>query len=288
MFLRLFSFSIVVAFIFTPGVIVNAGEIVRFQSAPIPHSPFKVKRAKAKGIVLLPKSGIELKGVLSRPGLSGTRPAVVLLVSGDGLQDSHLAWAEKLAEWGYVGLVVDSFGSRGGTDYRDTQAVDVSADAYNAYAFLDGLEFVDGRKIAVLGFSLGGSYLFKILDRLDSTRPNNVQFKLGIAFYPNCDLGKQYIAPILILAGDSDSLMSLQACRDAFLEATARGNQISLKVYPGATHFFDNPNYQKIPSARDNAGALPLWFESNHYDEEAHRDAMSRVKEFLDRHLQKS
>jgi dienelactone hydrolase len=263
----------------------EAGAIVKFQSAPVHPSPFKVKRAKAKGIVLKPKPGIELIGILSRPKIKGPHPAVIILVSGDGLQDSHLVWGETLANWGYVGLVVDSFGSRGGTDYRNTAAVDIPADSYSAFSYLHGLKFVNGQKIAVLGFSLGGSRLFTILDNSNAGRPEDIHFKAGIAVYPNCVTGKQYAAPILILAGDNDPLMTLEICKAVYAQSRQHGNVVSLQIYPGATHFFDNPNYSKNLAQRYKNATLPLWFRKNHYNEEAHRDALDRAKEFLDQHL---
>ena len=44
-------------------------EEVRFNSASIPPTPFKIKQAKAKGIELKPKPGIALVGKLSKPGI---------------------------------------------------------------------------------------------------------------------------------------------------------------------------------------------------------------------------
>ena len=87
----------------------HAGEVVTFQTKPIPPTPFKLRRAKAKGVELQPQPGVELRAILNRPVADGPRPAVVVLVSGDGLQPSHLAWGAVLAEWGYVSLVIDSF-----------------------------------------------------------------------------------------------------------------------------------------------------------------------------------
>ncbi len=262
----------------------DGGETVRFESPSIPPSPFKVKRAKAKGLTAKSKPGIELTGILFRPESKNSNAAVVILVSGDGLQKSHLAWGESLADGGYTALVVDSFGSRGGTNYRDTKSVDVFSDARAAFSFLRGLPEVGAGKIAVMGFSLGGSRLFTIFDA-SRKRPSEADFSAGIAFYPMCAPDKPLTAPILILGGDSDPQMSLEGCRTAVAQAGRLGNKLTMKIYRGATHFFDNPDYKKDSGAHPKSGTLPLWFADNHYDEQAHGDALVRVREFLDQHL---
>ncbi len=263
----------------------GSGEIVTFRSAPIPPSPFQVKRAKAKGIVLKAKPGLELSARLFRPRADGKQAAVIVLLSGDGLQDSHLAWGQKLTDWGYVGLVVDSFGSRGGRNYRDTAGIDMPADAAAAFAYLRSLEFVDPRRIGVVGFSLGGSELFKILDGSESTATKPVALAAAVAFYPNCRGGVGLSAPLLILAGDADNLMTLNECEKVHANASARGNKVAMQIYPGATHFFDNPAYRKDHTGKVENGPKPLWFEENHYDKRAHKDALRRTREFLELYL---
>jgi hypothetical protein len=89
-----------------------ASEEVHFNSAGVPPSPFKIKQAKAKGIELKPKPGIELVGKLSKPRGAGSFPAVVLLHSCSGIRPYQDRWSTKLAQWGYVALQVDSFGPR--------------------------------------------------------------------------------------------------------------------------------------------------------------------------------
>ena len=92
-------------------VIALASEQVHFNSASVPPSPFKIKQAKAKGIDLKPKLGVEITGKLSKPEGAGSFPTVVLLHSCFGIRPYQDRWATKLAKWGYVALQVDSFSS---------------------------------------------------------------------------------------------------------------------------------------------------------------------------------
>ncbi len=262
-----------------------ANEKVTFPSEPVPPSAFKVKQAKAKGITLVPTPGIDITGFIFRPEISKPRPAIITLVSGDGLQKSHTEWGDTLASWGYVNLLVDSFGSRGGTNRQDTNNANMFSDAYNAYRFLQKQPYVDPERIAVIGFSLGGSSLFSILNRSNPRRPTDITFKAGVALYPNCDTGIELNAPLLILQGDSDPINSSYSCETVSSEAIKWGNDISYHLYPGATHFYDNKNYSKVDGQRDITVPLPIQFEKNHYNEAAHQDSLVRSKAFFDLHL---
>lgn len=262
-----------------------AQEIVTFSADPVPISPFKLKRAKAKGITLVPEPGVELIGHLFRPDLDEPRPAVIILVSGDGLQLSHLDWARKLAEWDYVALVIDSFGSRGGKNFRDTPSVGMPADAMNGARYLKSLDYVNEDKIGLIGFSMGGSRLFSILGKSGVNRSAEGMFKTGVAFYPNCSADMALQVPLLVFGGDQDELMAFGSCKSALREANKHGNDITFIVYSGATHFFDNPNYRKDMVSVEIETSPPMHFSNNHYDAGAHEDAKEKVREFLKKHI---
>ncbi len=277
--LAVLSFSLVAAMEIGSGT-VFAQEEVTFQATPIQPSAFKIKKAKAKGIDLKPTLGIELKGIQYLPSSDGPRPAVVILVSGDGLTQSHLAWAETLSEAGFVALVVDSFGARGGSNYLDTPALNMPDDIYSAFRYLAARSDVDAGQVSLLGFSLGGSHLFTTVNTDNARVPDGFSPISAIAIYPECQPVGAVTVPMMILAGDADKLMSLSNCR-AFVQQTENSeNPVALHVYPSVTHFFDNPAYSKTESTLSD-GRMPMWFEGNHYDANAHADAVDRVLEFL-------
>ena len=274
--------TIIASLFFLSGVsAAQATEKITFSSEPIQPSPFKVKQAKAKGITLAPKPGIDLKGYLFRPDTPSARPAIITMVSGDGLQKSHMQWGEQLASWGYVNLLIDTFGSRGGTSRRDTPNANIITDAYNGYRYLTKQEYVDPNQIALLGFSLGGSSIFSMLNEANVTRPTDIIFKAGVSIYPNCDISIKLKAPLLILIGDNDPLASHHSCETISSQAQDWNNDITFHLYTGATHFYDNRNYSKTEGERDQTASLPFGFKENHYDGSAHQDTLVRVKKFL-------
>jgi dienelactone hydrolase len=60
-----------------------------------------------------------LKGILNKPQGQGPFPAVVILHGCSGIEGMKKyldIWAQRLASWGYVSLMVDSFGPRGESD----------------------------------------------------------------------------------------------------------------------------------------------------------------------------
>lgn len=251
-----------------------------FPATPIQPSAFKIKKAKAKGIDLKPTPGIELTGIQFLPESAERAPAIILLVSGDGLTTSHLAWAKTLSDAGYVALVVDSFGARGGKSYQDTPSLNMPDDAYSAFRYLAARPDVDAGRIGLLGFSLGGSHIFTTIAQTNSRIPAGFAPFSAVSIYPTCPPDGTVTIPLLILAGDADSLMSLRTCEAFVAQTQSHDNPIDLHVYPGATHFFDNPSYLK-EDGKPAPTPKPFWFDDNHYDAMAHADAVDRVLGFF-------
>ncbi len=54
-----------------------------------------------------------LTGSLMKPAGNGPFPAIVMLHGCAGIEATHNTWASRLKSWGYVTLIVDSFGPRG-------------------------------------------------------------------------------------------------------------------------------------------------------------------------------
>ncbi len=97
-------------------------------------------------------------GMLSRPAGEGRSPAVVLLHTCGGLLPHvTLHWPRYLTGQGYVVLSVDSYTPRGYSrcNERTTWKNDQTKDAFGALDYLASLPFVDGERIAVMGFSVG-------------------------------------------------------------------------------------------------------------------------------------
>lgn len=240
-----------------------------------------------------------LEGYLMTPVSSGIRhPAVVLLhgcgglLGGDGRIGSRFVqWGDLLVEQGYVVLLVDSFSARNVSEIctqslktRKPRAVDRVRDAYAGHAYLSRRDDVDPGRVAVMGWSHGGS------TTLFSLRPDNrrrSRFAAAVAFYPGCstlnDRRPPYRpeSPLLLLIGGQDDWTPAAPCQ-ALADATP-GMQIV--VYPGAYHGFDNPRGRVRVRKDVRNGVNPTSGVTVGPDPVARQDAISRVSAFLAEHL---
>lgn len=239
-------------FALSPQKLTHA-EQVTFKGPPIEPSAFKKKKAKAQGIELKAAPGREITGYLFKPAGAGKSSTAVILSSIHGINKSHLAWAELLKAQGLASLVVDG---------KTTNPEEV-------LHFLGTQDFVDQHKLLLMGFSVGGRKALKALQKQDQG-----MFRAGIIFYANCDPSKKMTAPALVLLGGKDAFVSVEKCREL-----AADENLSLVVYEEATHFFDDPAYRRNKSVTEK----PPLFDNNHYDPEAHVDALARVRGFLER-----
>lgn len=227
---------------------------------------------------------LQLAGYRYRPDGPGAFAAVVMMHGCGGVRSHQHDWGRRLHAWGYVALIVDSFGPRGKTNIcRDFLGVDPRfarmPDAYAAKSFLASQPFVDGGRIALMGWSHGGATTLFAVDDLYLAGIRSTPFTAAIAFYPWChSLMQRVNAPLLILIGEDDDWTAASACRN-MLRSTGQWEgrtaaNITLKVYPGAHHGFD----QRLPPRQmygHTIGGHPV----------AAAQAEGEVKRFLARHL---
>ena len=220
---------------------------------------------------------IALTGKMTKPKGEGPFPAVVLLRGGSGIRPGQDVWAERIADWGYVALQVDSFGSRGVENISGAPgripAMILGYDAHAAKSYLAGLPFVDGNRIAVMGGSHGGTAtLYAVSNPADlHGRPD--PFQAGIAIYPWCGSLVRLDAPLLILIGELDYWCPAERCKQMQSQGETK-HKVTLKVYPGAYHCFDVEGMDKIVRGHKLL-----------YNPEAAADATVQVKNFLAKHL---
>jgi dienelactone hydrolase len=224
---------------------------------------------------------LTLTGRLKKPDGVGPFPAVVLLHGCDGiLPERDDRWAERLSGWGYVALQVDSFGPRGLSNVCTYAGYDADlimekrvTDAYDAKRYLAGMSFVDGKRIALLGWSEGG------LATLDALYAETADpFRAAVAFYPSCPWALVGLnAPLLILIGKADDWASAARCTKLMPKRQA-ASQVILKVYPGAYHGFDIPDVYADMRGADGMHHLQ-------YDPAAEADSVIRVRAFFEKYL---
>ena len=112
-----------------------AAETVLFPSATTPPTPLQQRLAQERGEAIPIQATQQISGQLYRPAGEGPFPAIVAL---HGCGNRSHALDDAL----------------GGAVEADPP-VDRVMDAYGALQYLAGLPFIDGDRIAVLGFSQG-------------------------------------------------------------------------------------------------------------------------------------
>jgi len=222
---------------------------------------------------------IALSGILTKPDGNGPFPAVVFLHGCSGLVDGKTrseAWSNRLIDWGYVTLQVDSFEPRGMSTICDDRrlmgkmAYTRGQDAYDAKSFLAELPFVHRNRIAVMGWSHGGFAMFKVINNTDD---DTDKFEAAIGIYPWCENLAFQNAPLLVLIGESDDWTPAIRC-SRYLKSTEPKHETVLKIYSGAYHDFDWEGVNK-----EYLGHRLL------YDPKATADAIIQVKNFLAKYL---
>jgi dienelactone hydrolase len=242
-------------------------EVVRFESLPVSAAP------------------LTLQAYLRRPDGAGPFSAVVLLhgCNGNwGRLDER--WGETIASWGYVTLTIDSFGPRAIKNSCSTgPPAGLLFDGYRALDFLVREPFVDPKRVAIVGFSQGGSLTLWSVERGDIERTSEKnKFRAAAAFYPMCGSVKGIMTvPTLILIGERDDWTPADACRKmveghddwGISRQKGAGAPIRLVVYPGAHHAFDVPALQ-----------TPIQYLGHHleFNQPARDQSIDALREFLD------
>ena len=191
------------------------------------------------------------------------------------LTQRHLFWARFWAARGCFVLIVDSFGPRGypagfaaGTHAQRPPAVDEvkvrPLDAYGGLRFLGQHSEIEPARVGLQGWSNGGSAALATM----ATRTlqavglaADAGFRAALAFYPGCGLngafrdGYTIYAPVQILIGTADEEVSPPRCEALVHDNRRPDNAIAIKLYPDATHDFDDPG-KKRQGVPANAAAL--------------------------------
>jgi dienelactone hydrolase len=249
--------------------------------------------------------GQHLAGYLYMPaGKTSRVPAVVMMHGRAGpystaahgvfdattLSKRHAFWGALWASEGYAALLVDSFGPRGfpagfpvhSYDDRPDAVNEVTVrpfDAYAALAWLRTRPDIDGAHIGLQGWSNGGSATLAAMADTTLTEAKLTPkdgFRGALALYPACGLHGQFkthylpYAKVLVFGGTDDEEVSAGRCARLVDMSRNEGGDISIVVYPDATHDFDDPGAKRqgIAANRDAAA-----------------DAIARARAFMKRAL---
>lgn len=194
------------------------------------------------------RDSYDLVGWLARPAGAGPFPVVIGLHGCAGLyarsgeiNARENDWSQRLTSAGYAVLLVDSFGPRGikalcNERERALTPGGRARDAFAAIDWLDKQSFAMKQRIALIGWSNGGSTALRVAGASEAKRLRHV-----IAFYPGCRVilkrGWQARTDTAILQGLADDWTPAAPCQEL-----ARSGGARFVGFPGAYHDFDHPS----------------------------------------------
>ncbi|HEY3698190.1 MAG TPA: dienelactone hydrolase family protein [Spongiibacteraceae bacterium] len=208
----------------------------------------------------------------------------VLLVPGCGglVANGSAAFfpriAKKLNDNGFNAIVLDYVRIMGQDNacLNQIKFEKVVALINAALAYTAAQPYVDREHIALLGWSLGGSGVLTVADKIAANDQPDIT--AVAAYYPGCYSGLHLsFHPTLLLSGLADNVVDANAC--IALAKQSPQTPLVLKTYEGAQHCFDVEEFKKPQSTRF------LWKKFTvAYDEAAADDAERTLLQFLEKY----
>ncbi|MBH0189943.1 MAG: dienelactone hydrolase family protein [Nitrospira sp.] len=224
--------------------------------------------------VQYPSGNVTMKAFVAAPQTTEKRPAIIVIQEWWGLTDHIKDIARRYAAEGYVAIAPDLYSRLGhalttdageaGKLMNTLKQEDGLNDLNATVTYLKSVPEVDGTKVGVTGFCMGGSYALM----LPCVNP---AIKATVPFYgqvpnPNAPLQK-LSAPVLYLYGEDDGWITKADVQRLAAALKTYNKPGEIKTYPGAPHAF----------FRDNDPSV--------YRPEAAKDAWGRTKAFFKQHL---
>jgi len=199
---------------------------------------------------------VNIVGHLFVPPGNAKVPAVVLVHGSGGIYEAELDyWPKQFNAAGIAVFTLDMFGPRGVKSTAEDQSqVPFAADVADAFAALKMLAThprIDAQRIAVMGFSRGGTAALRVdVERVIASQklPDGLRYAAVIPTYAGGCAGifrflvKPGVfskAPMLFIHGDADDYTPIEACKDYADKIAKAGTPVEFVVIEGAHHKFD-------------------------------------------------
>lgn len=214
-----------------------------------------------------------VEAYLSLPQTEGPFPAIIIIHEWWGLTDWIRTNADAFANKGYAALAIDLY--RGKSTKNSDEAHElmrglppdrVSRDLQAAYAFIQNNPKVDKKRIAVIGWCMGGGYALQAATILPKLKAAVMNY--GNIFSDAANVRK-IGCPLLGIFGETDRgipMMDVQNFEQALKDAKKDSRII---IYRNVGHAFMNPN------------------NKDGYNHDITERAWRETFAFLDKHLMK-
>ena len=171
----------------------------------------------------------------------GPLPAVLALYGAGGNVSGMEQYASMLAAQGFAVYLLHYF-DRTGIESADKQTILRNfplwmKTLWDAISFVETQPQVDGKRIALLGFSLG-AYLSLANSAIDPRVQAVVEFFGGMPKEMN--LFMRRLCPVLILHGEADQTVPVEEAYQLQKLLEKKGIPYEIKIYPGAGHGFED------------------------------------------------
>ncbi|WP_342142049.1 dienelactone hydrolase family protein [Methylobacterium fujisawaense] len=191
-------------------------------------------------------------------------PTVILIHGSGGLSGNIEFWQRALAARGISTFALDGFTGRGLTSVNTDQSLlartNLILDIYRALGVLAKHPRVDPERVAVMGFSRGGqAALYASLKRFDAAwNRSGITPAIYLPVYPDCSIQFRddtavVARPIRMFGGGGDDYNPAKTCAAYTERLKAAGADVSLTVFSGAQHVFDNPAGPPQPTVAKGA-----------------------------------
>lgn len=249
--------------------------------------------------VKLPGRGAFTGARLYAPEGAGPFPAVVISHPCGPLRQHMFEWAQRFLAAKYAVLIVDHLGPRNVKNNCiefNISVTEYAQDDIAAMRHLRALSFVDGKRIAQMGFSYGAMAGLRSASKsFRAKHLNGEQFSAIISVYPWCSHsgpGHAYRdhhwnffddtdIPLLVVVGEDDDEADPRSCVEKARANAAKGLPVELKMFPGTTHAFDHSWMADKPVAGKTGGRTVTY----RYNREAVEETWKLTLDFLGRNF---
>ena len=205
-----------------------------------------------------PSDAVTLTGFLAKPIRgSGPAPTLLLLHEWWGLNDHAKDVARRFAQEGYVTLAPDLYSRLGGKVAQTAQDAAALMSALSSQAVLRDLNaatrhlkaqsFVDPQRIAVIGFSMGGTFAL-------IQAAHNSDLKAAVVFYgkvPPIETFRYLLCPIQYHYAAKDAWVTKPEAERLAQGLQQHGKPGEAYTYPDADHSFFNDTRPDVYRAAD-------------------------------------